>query len=148
MVGTVPHASQAGARRPRPRERHARARQPGSALTTAPGRAGAREYPTGLEELGCRSLISEPQEGHLEGAARWPQREGRGHDRRHWFGLARGALLLAEVADKLGLTRALSRRLGVLKQRRRGHDPGRVIRELAVMAADAGSASHTNPLSR
>ncbi len=49
-----------------------------------------------------------------------------------------GALLLAEVADKLGLTRALSLRLGVLKQRRRGHDPGRVIRDLAVMAADGG----------
>jgi Transposase DDE domain group 1 len=37
-----------------------------------------------------------------------------------------------------GLTRALSLRLAVLKQRRRGHDPGRVIRDLAVMAADGG----------
>jgi hypothetical protein len=49
-----------------------------------------------------------------------------------------GAALLAQVADKLGLTRALSLRLAVIKQRRRGHDPGRVIRDLAVMLADGG----------
>jgi hypothetical protein len=49
-----------------------------------------------------------------------------------------GAALLAGVADRLGLTRALSRGLAPLKQRRRGHDPGRVIRDLAVMAADGG----------
>src|SRR5919198_5625096 len=49
-----------------------------------------------------------------------------------------GTALLAQVADKLGLTRALSLPLGVLKQRRRGHDPGRVIRDLAVMLADGG----------
>jgi hypothetical protein len=49
-----------------------------------------------------------------------------------------GSALLVGVADKLGLTRALSVRLAVLKQRRRGHDPGRVIRDLAVMLADGG----------
>jgi hypothetical protein len=49
-----------------------------------------------------------------------------------------GSALLAQVADKLGLSRALSRRLAGLKQRRRGHDPGRVIRDLAVMLADGG----------
>lgn len=49
-----------------------------------------------------------------------------------------GSVLLCQVADKLGLTRALSLRLAVLKQRRRGHDPGRVIRDLAVMVADGG----------
>jgi Transposase DDE domain group 1 len=49
-----------------------------------------------------------------------------------------GTALLARVADKLGLTGALSRRLGSVKQRRRGHDPGRVIRDLAVMLADGG----------
>ena len=49
-----------------------------------------------------------------------------------------GSALLARVADKLGLTRSLSLRLGVLKQRRRGHDPGRVIRDLAVTLADGG----------
>src|SRR4051794_24885144 len=49
-----------------------------------------------------------------------------------------GSGLVAAVADKLGLTRALSLRLAELKQRRRGHDPGRVIRDLAVMLADGG----------
>ena len=49
-----------------------------------------------------------------------------------------GSALLAQVADKLELTGALSLRLAVLKQRRRGHDPGRVIRDLAVMLADGG----------
>jgi hypothetical protein len=49
-----------------------------------------------------------------------------------------GSALPAQVADRLGLTRALSLRLAVLKQRRRGHDPGRVIRDLAVMLADGG----------
>lgn len=44
-----------------------------------------------------------------------------------------GSALIARVADKLGLTAALSLRLAALKQRRRGHDPGRVIRDLAVM---------------
>jgi hypothetical protein len=47
-------------------------------------------------------------------------------------------VLLAQVADKVGLTQALSRRLAVLKQRRRGHDPGVVVRDLAVMLADGG----------
>ena len=49
-----------------------------------------------------------------------------------------GTALLARVADKLGLSKALSLRLQVLKQRRRGHDRGRVIRDLAVMLADGG----------
>jgi Transposase DDE domain group 1 len=49
-----------------------------------------------------------------------------------------GTALLAQVADKVGLTSALSLRLAGLKQRRRGHDPGRVIRDLAVMLAGGG----------
>jgi hypothetical protein len=49
-----------------------------------------------------------------------------------------GSALLGQVADKLGLTKALSLGLGSIKQRRRGHDPGRVIRDLAVMLADGG----------
>jgi hypothetical protein len=49
-----------------------------------------------------------------------------------------GAALLAGVSDRVGLTGALSLRLGVLKARRRGHGPGRVIRDLAVMLADGG----------
>jgi hypothetical protein len=49
-----------------------------------------------------------------------------------------GSALLARVADKTGLTRALSLRLGDLKARRSGHDLGHVVRDLAVMLADGG----------
>ena len=49
-----------------------------------------------------------------------------------------GTALLAQVAGELGLTRALSLGLAGVKQRRRGHDPGHVIRDLAVMLADGG----------
>src|ERR1035437_5293278 len=49
-----------------------------------------------------------------------------------------GSALLAQVADRVGLTGALSLRLAGVKQRRRGQDPGRVIRDLAVMLADGG----------
>ena len=49
-----------------------------------------------------------------------------------------GSALLAQVADRLGLTSGLSLRLAAVKQRRRGHDPGRVLRDLAVMLADGG----------
>jgi hypothetical protein len=49
-----------------------------------------------------------------------------------------GSALLAQVADRVRLTSALSTGLAVVKQRRRGHDPGRVIRDLAVMLADGG----------
>src|SRR5918998_3909676 len=49
-----------------------------------------------------------------------------------------GSALLAQAADRLGLTKALSLRLSAIKQRHRGHDPGRVICDLAVMLADGG----------
>jgi hypothetical protein len=49
-----------------------------------------------------------------------------------------GAALLAECADRLGLTDALSVGLSGMRQRRSGHDPGRVLRDLAVMLADGG----------
>ena len=49
-----------------------------------------------------------------------------------------GSALLAQVADKSGLTQVLSVRLAGLKARRSGHDPGRVVRDLAVMLADGG----------
>ena len=51
-----------------------------------------------------------------------------------------GAVLLGECADRLGLTGALSVGLGGLRQRRGGHDRGRVVRDLAVMLADGGDA--------
>jgi hypothetical protein len=49
-----------------------------------------------------------------------------------------GSALLAGIADRTGLTRALAVQLGELRQRRGRHDPGRVVRDLAVMLADGG----------
>jgi hypothetical protein len=49
-----------------------------------------------------------------------------------------GSALLAQIADKSGLTQTLSVGLAGLRQRQSGHDPGRVIRDLAVMLADGG----------
>jgi hypothetical protein len=49
-----------------------------------------------------------------------------------------GAGLLGEVADRVGLTRELSSALSGMRERRGRHDPGRVIRDLAVMLADGG----------
>jgi hypothetical protein len=49
-----------------------------------------------------------------------------------------GSALLAQVADKSGLTRALSRELGPLGLRAGSHDRGRVVGDLAVMLADGG----------
>jgi len=51
-----------------------------------------------------------------------------------------GAGLLAETADRLGLTSALDRVLGPLRERVSRHSPGRMVRDLAVMLADGGDA--------
>jgi hypothetical protein len=51
-----------------------------------------------------------------------------------------GAALIAETADRLGLTSALDRALGDLFERVPTHSPGRVLRDLAVMLADGGDA--------
>jgi hypothetical protein len=49
-----------------------------------------------------------------------------------------GAALVAEAADRLGLTNALWRALAGMRERSGRHDPGRVVRDLAVMLADGG----------
>jgi hypothetical protein len=49
-----------------------------------------------------------------------------------------GSALLAGAADQVGLTGALGSQLGPLRKRGGGHDPGRVIRDLAVVLADGG----------
>ncbi|MGO9752305.1 MAG: IS1380 family transposase, partial [Solirubrobacteraceae bacterium] len=46
-----------------------------------------------------------------------------------------GSALLAGVADRVGLTRALSVAMASTRQRRSAHDPGVVLRDLAVMLA-------------
>src|SRR3954469_14385291 len=49
-----------------------------------------------------------------------------------------GTALLALAADRLGLTDALGWALAETRERRAGHDPGRVLCDLAVMLADGG----------
>jgi hypothetical protein len=51
-----------------------------------------------------------------------------------------GAALIAEMADRVGLTSALDRELEDLFERTPTHSPGRVVRDLAVMLADGGDA--------
>ena len=51
-----------------------------------------------------------------------------------------GARLLGDVADAFGLTDALSVAMAPTKQRRRGHDRGQVLVDVAVMLADGGEA--------
>jgi hypothetical protein len=49
-----------------------------------------------------------------------------------------GIRLLAELAERLGLTAALSEAMAPTRTRRSAHDPGKVLVDLAVMLADGG----------
>jgi DDE family transposase len=49
-----------------------------------------------------------------------------------------GALLIAELADRVGLTGGLSDAMAHTRQRRSAHDPGVVLAQLAVSLADGG----------
>jgi Transposase DDE domain group 1 len=49
-----------------------------------------------------------------------------------------GTALLSLAAERLGLTDALGWALGLTRERRSAHDPGRVFCDLAVMLADGG----------
>lgn len=49
-----------------------------------------------------------------------------------------GTALLVGLADRVGLTGALSEAMGGVRKRRSRHDPGRTLRDLAVMVADGG----------
>jgi Transposase DDE domain group 1 len=51
-----------------------------------------------------------------------------------------GARLLSDLADAVGLREGLSVAMAPTKQRRRGHDRGEVLVDLAVMIADGGEA--------
>ncbi len=50
-----------------------------------------------------------------------------------------GSRLLAELADRAGVTGLFSDVLAGLRERRAGHDPGRVLVDLAVMLVDGGT---------
>jgi DDE family transposase len=49
-----------------------------------------------------------------------------------------GSALLAGLADRVGLTRALSQAMAPTRERRSVHDPGVVLRDLVVCLADGG----------
>lgn len=49
-----------------------------------------------------------------------------------------GSVLLVELSDVLGLTGALGEAMADTRQRASAHDPGVVLRDLAVMLADGG----------
>jgi Transposase DDE domain group 1 len=51
-----------------------------------------------------------------------------------------GARMLTDLADATGLSATMSEALAPLRRRDRGHDPGRVALDLAVMLADGGEA--------
>lgn len=51
-----------------------------------------------------------------------------------------GVRLLTDLSDALGLTDALSMAMAPTKRRRRGHDRGQILVDLAVMLADGGEA--------
>jgi hypothetical protein len=51
-----------------------------------------------------------------------------------------GTRLLADLADKTGLTRGFVQALGLDRVRRSAHEPGRVAVDLAVLLADGGEA--------
>jgi hypothetical protein len=50
-----------------------------------------------------------------------------------------GARMLCDLADELGLTGALSEAMAPTKQRRRGHDRGQVLVDMAVAIADGAT---------
>ena len=49
-----------------------------------------------------------------------------------------GSALLVELADRLGLTDGLCAAMAPTRERPSAHDPGRIVRDLAVMLADGG----------
>ena len=50
-----------------------------------------------------------------------------------------GTVLLSELADRIGLTALLSEATDGLRERRAGHDPGRVLIDVAVAIADGAT---------
>ena len=53
-----------------------------------------------------------------------------------------GTVLVAELADRIGLTAALSEATDGLRARRAGYDSGRVLVDVAAAIADGGRDDH------
>jgi len=100
--------------------------------------SGPLDCPPEQGFFGFLRLEGSTREDHLEGDTRWAPIHGKSLAGRRGVVSHAGAALLAEAADRLGLTAALSRGLAGMRERRGRHDPGRVVRDLAVMHADGG----------
>src|SRR5680860_280264 len=109
-------------------------------MTRAPGPPGRENVRLSRDSSACRESNSQARRITLK-----VQRDGRSvtvevtADGEGLISHA-GSALLGQIADKTGLTKALSIGLSPMRERRGGHDPGRVIRDLAVMLADGGEA--------
>ena len=99
---------------------------------------GPLDCPPEQALCGLLMLAGPTREDHLEGDARWaPITVTVRADGDRLVSHA-GSALLAQVADKTGLTRALGVAVGEPGLRAGSHDRGRVLRDLAVMLADGG----------
>ncbi len=85
--------------------------------------------------------IASNTERHFAGATYNEQDATEHHHRRDRGGVARRDSLLSELADRIGLTAALSESADGLRQRRAGRDPGRVLVDVAVAIADGPARS-------
>jgi Transposase DDE domain group 1 len=92
------------------------------------------------EDLACRRSETPIKEGtRVVNTTRTRPRIVVSGDGRGVVGHA-GTRLLADIADVTGLTGGFSEALKPLRQRDRGHDPGRIAVDVAVTLADGGQA--------
>src|SRR5712692_3998701 len=102
--------------------------------------ARPRRRPPGGGNCACRRPVPYAEEGtsEMQRNSTRPRLLVTG-DGKNVVGHA-GCRLLCDLADELGLTDGLSAAMAPTKQRRRGHDRGQVLVDLAVMLADGGEA--------
>src|ERR1051326_4114641 len=77
--------------------------------------------------------ISEP-EGHPEGEVTNSSANRRSKGGRRGLVSHSGAYLLSELADRTGLTEALSKVMAPIRERHSAHDPGVVLRDLVDLS--------------
>ncbi len=104
------------------------------------GVPGNAKVPSDLERSGMSKALIVRLGRHSRGADYLFASEGdRGRGGRGVVAHA-GTRLLADLADRTGLTSGFIQALGLARQRRSAHDPGRVAVDLAVLLADGGEA--------
>ena len=87
----------------------------------------------------CRESKIHTRERHFAGATYNEQDAADYRRERDGRGVACVHVLLGELADRIGLTAALSEATDGLRQRRTGRDPGRVLVDVAVAIADGAT---------